>query len=153
MPRSFLVKKKSDRESPADCFHAGPGCDAEDGGNKDTTLDQPCQPSQDLAALRNRKQEPEVEDATVIVPARRTTIWSPAAELHVGANKTPAVHVSPASGLTPFTPLSAAAAAAAAFLHPKGNYTCVGLYNFQMHFLDLQIYCLTTISILKHSFN
>jgi len=124
MPRSFLVKKKSDRESPDERWHTAPDCDQEESGDKNMVIDQPCHPSQDLVALRNCKQEPEVNDATVLVPARRTTIWSPAAELHVGTHKTSAVNVSPASGLTPFTPLSAAAAAAAAFLHPKGN-TCV----------------------------
>jgi len=117
MPRSFLIKKKSDNERPAELSHPGFGCDDYEGGHK--AIDQ--QP-EDLAALDIRKHEPEVHDSTVIVSARRPTIWSPAAELHLGTNKTPAVNVSPTSGLTPFTPLSAAAAAAAAFLHPKGNY-------------------------------
>jgi len=119
MPRSFLIKKKSDRESPAE--RAVGGCGDEDVGERGIVMDQPCLPVQNLAALSNGKRELEVDDATVLVPPRRTTIWSPAAELHVGDKKTSAVNVSPASGLTPFTPLSAAAAAAAAFLHPKGS--------------------------------
>jgi len=118
MPRSFLIKKKSDRESTAEGSQPGAGCSDEDGGDVNAAKDQP---SGDFASLHSRKQEPEVIDATALVPARRTTIWSPAAELHVASNKTPsALNVSPASGLTAFTPLSAAAAAA--FLHPKGNY-------------------------------
>jgi len=117
MPRSFLIKKKSDRDSPAEGSQSGHGCCDEDGGHVNTVTDQP---SEHFAALHSRKQEPEMIDTTVLVPARRTTIWSPAAELQVGSNKTPVVNVSPASGLTAFTPLSAAAAAAA-FLHPKGN--------------------------------
>jgi len=121
MPRSFLIKKKSERESSTErANHADPGCDDEDVDDKDMVIDQPCQPAQDLAALSNGKQELEVNDATVLCPARRTTIWSPAADLYVGANKASAANVSPTSGLTPFTPLSVAAAAAA-FLHPKGN--------------------------------
>jgi len=120
MPRSFLIKKKSDSESPAErARRPESGGNDEDVGDSGIMIDQPCQPAQDLPALSNGKQEPEVNDATVLVPARRTTIWSPAADLHVGDNKTSVVNVSPASGITPFTPLSAAAAAA--FLHPKGN--------------------------------
>jgi len=121
MPRSFLIKKKSDRESSAEpANYPGPDCDDEDVDDKAMLIDQPCQPVPDLAALNNGKQEPETNDSTVLSPARRTTIWSPAADLYVGTNKASAVNVSPTSGLTPFTPLSAAAAAAA-FLHPKGN--------------------------------
>jgi len=121
MPRSFLIKKKSDRESSAESGnYADPGCDDEGVDDKGMVTDQPCQPAEVLAALSNGKQEPEVNDATVLCPARRTTIWSPAADLYVGNNKTSVVNVSPTSGLTPFTPLSVAAAAAA-FLHPKGN--------------------------------
>lgn len=111
MPRSFLIKKKSDRESLSDrSEQGGAGCD--------DVMDQPCNmPSRDLSV--NGKQEPKVVDnATLLIPARRTTIWSPAAEIH---NKTSTANASPTSGLTPITPLSAAAAAAAAFLHPKGS--------------------------------
>jgi len=115
MPRSFLIKKKSERESPAEGSHLGPDCS--DGDHENMAIDEPLD---DLATLHERK--PEVLDATVLVPARRTTIWSPAAELHIATNKTSAVNVSPTTGLTAFTPLSVtAAAAAAAFLHPKGN--------------------------------
>jgi len=142
MPRSFLIKKKSDRESPAEGSQSGPGCCDEDGGDVNAARDQP---SEDFASLQSRKQEPEVIDATALVPVRRTTIWSPAAELHVGSNKTPSLNVSPASGLTAFTPLSAAAAAAAAFLHPKGNYlwlsrTFFSLSNFTCFFLSASGY-------------
>ena len=146
MPRSFLIKKKSDRESAAERFNAGYCCDDEDVGDKDVVTDQPCPPSQDFAPLRNGKQDPEINGATVLVPARRTTIWSPAAELHVGANKTSSVIVSPASGLTPFTPLSVAAAANTAFLHPQGNTSALApsIYrnDFRTHFVAYE-YVLT----------
>jgi len=119
MPRSFLIKKKSDRESPAEDLHPGVGYDDEDGDDREMAIDQPCRSSSEQ--LRDSKREPEVDDATVLVPARRTTIWSPAAELQVATSKSSALNVSPTSGLTPFTPLSAAAAPAA-FLHPKGIF-------------------------------
>jgi len=113
MPRSFLIKKKSGRETPAELSR----------NDEDSvkTTDHPFSP--DVATFQSRKHDPD-DDATVLVPVpRRTTIWSPASELHVDSNiKTSAVNVSPTSGLTPFTPMSAAAAAAAAFLHPKGNF-------------------------------
>ena len=130
MPRSFLIKKKSDRENPAECSQPEPNCDDKDGGKEMMIDQQTCPALRDHAALRDSKPEPEVDDATLLVPARRTTIWSPAAELHVEKNKKSTANVSPTSGLTPFTPLSAAAAAAAAFLHPKGNklrnvFTCI----------------------------
>jgi len=122
MPRSFLIKKKSDNESSAErVLHPGPDEDVV--GDNGMAIDERRQPADDLAALSRVKRETSaVEDMTKVLvpPARRTTaIWSPAADLNVTANvKTSAV--SPASGLTPFTPLSAAATAAA-FLHPKGK--------------------------------
>ena len=120
MPRSFLIKKKSDREHAAErSQHAEACCD----DNDEMTADQP------WPSAPPRKQEPEVrDDATSLVAvSRRTAIWSPAAELHVDSGKksTAPANESPTSGLTPFTPLSAAAA----FLHhPQGNYSpvCTG---------------------------
>ena len=129
MPRSFLIKKKSDRdeENPTERSQQQPepNCDDQDGGDGTEMMYRPWPSPHDPAALRRGKQEPEVDDATSLVAvSRRTTIWSPAAELHVdNGGKKSTANVSPTSGLTPFTPLSAAAAAA--FLHPKGNYSPV----------------------------
>lgn len=93
-------------------------------------IDQPSrQAAQDLTTWSGVKHEApsavdDITEVLVTTPAvRRTTaIWSPAADLNnvdAVANVKTSAAVSPSSGLTPFTPLSAAAAAA--FLHPKGT--------------------------------
>ena len=127
MPRSFLIKKKSDRENPVERSQPERICEDDD-GDKEMAIptDQPRPKLQDLTEMRSSKPKPEVDAATSLVAAaaaaRRTTIWSPAAELqHGDRSKKSSANVSPTNGLTPFTPLSAAAAAAAAFLHPKGR--------------------------------